>query len=73
MKPHFCFVALAAYAAPYVENLLLAERRPRYLPTPALPTPKRPELIDEIDLEPTDPAVYNRFCNTTDEDSDGTA
>ena len=64
---------LAAYDASYVENILLAARRRRQLPTPTLPTPKRRELIDEIDLEPTDPAVYDRFCNTTDEDSDGTA
>ena len=64
---------LAAYDAAYVENLLLAERRRRQLPTPTLPTPRRRELIDEIDLEPTDPAVYDRFCNTTDEDSDGEA
>jgi transposase len=64
---------LTAYDAAYVENLLLAERRRRQLPTPTLPTPRRRELIDEIDLEPTDPAVYDRFCNTTDEDSDGTA
>jgi transposase len=63
---------LAAYDAAYVENLLWAERRRRQLPTPTLPTPKRRELIDEIDLEPTDPGVYDRFCNTTDEDSDGT-
>jgi transposase len=58
----------AAYDAAYVENLLLAERRRRQLPTPTLPSPQRRELIDEIDLEPTDPAVYDRFCNTTDED-----
>ena len=64
---------LAAYDAAYVENLLLAERRRRQLPTPTLPTPRRRELIDEIDLEPADPAVYDRFCNTTDEDSDGKA
>jgi transposase len=64
---------LAAYDAAYVENLLLAERRRRQLPTPTLPTPKRRELIDEIDLEPTDPALYDRFCNTSDEDSHGTA
>ena len=64
---------LATYDAAYVKNLLLAERRRRQLPTPTLPTPKRRELIDEIDLEPTDPAVYDRFCNTTDEDSHGTA
>jgi transposase len=63
---------LAAYDAAYVENLLLAERRRRQLPTPTLPTPKRRELIDEIELEPADPSVYDRFCNTTDEDSHGT-
>jgi transposase len=63
---------LATYDAAYVENLLLAERRRRQLPTPTLPTPRRRELIDEIDLEPIEPAVYDRFCNTTDEDSHGT-
>jgi transposase len=63
----------ATYDAAYVENLLLAERRCRQLPTPTLPTPRRRELIDEIDLEPTDPALYDRFCNTTDEDPHGTA
>ena len=31
----------AAYDAAYVENLLLAERRCRQLPTPTLPTPQR--------------------------------
>ena len=63
---------LTTYDAAYVENLLLAERRRRRLPTPTLPTPKRRELIDEIELEPADPSIYDRFCNTTDEDSDGT-
>src|SRR5271168_3584440 len=63
---------LATYDAAYVENLLLAERRRRELPTPTLPTPRRRELIDEIELEPTDPAIYDRFCNDTDEDSHGT-
>ena len=63
----------AAYDAAYVENLLLAERRRRQLPTPTLPTPKRRELIDDIELEPADPGVYDRFCNTTDEGSDGKA
>jgi len=62
---------LATYDAAYVENLLLAERRRRELPTPTLPTPRRRELIDEIELEPTDPAIYDRFCNDTQEDSDG--
>jgi transposase len=62
---------LATYDAAYVENLLLAERRRRQLPTPTLPTPRRRELIDEIELEPADPAVYDRFCSTTDEDPHG--
>jgi len=64
---------LGAYDAAYVENLLLAERRRRQLPTPTLPTPRRRELIDEIDLEPADPAFYDRFCTETSEDSHGTA
>jgi hypothetical protein len=33
---------------------------------------RRRELIDEIELEPADPAVYDRFCNITDEGSHGT-
>ena len=62
---------LATYDAAYVENLLLAERRRRQLPTPTLPTPKRRELIDEIDLEPADPAFYDRFCNNSEDNSHG--
>jgi transposase len=63
---------LRTYDAAYVENLLLAERRRRQLPTPTLPTPRRRELIDEIELEPADPGIYDRFCTNTDEDSHGT-
>jgi transposase len=62
---------LATYDAACVENLLLAERRRRQLPTPTLPTPKRRELIDDIELEPADPAFYDRFCHHTEEDSHG--
>ena len=58
---------LATYDAAYVENLLLAERRRRELPTPTLPNPRRRELIDEIELDPTDPAIYDRFCDDTEE------
>jgi len=58
---------LATYDAAYVENLLPAERRRRQLPTPTLPTPKRRELIDDIELEPADPARYDRFCRDTEE------
>ena len=66
---------LAAYDAASVENLLLAQRRRRELPTPTLPAPRRRELIDEIALEPADPAIYDRFCRfckDTEEDSHGT-
>jgi len=63
---------LATYDAAYVENLLLAERRRRQLPTPTLPTPKRRELIDDINLEPADPSLYDRFCQHSEEDSHAT-
>jgi transposase len=63
---------LETYDAAYVENLLLAERRRRQLPTPTLPTPQRRELIDDLDLEPPDPAQYDRFCHDTEETSHGT-
>ena len=63
---------LNTYDAAYVENLLLAERRRRQLPTPTLPTPKRRELIDEIELDPAEPALYDRFCQDTEDDSDAT-
>jgi hypothetical protein len=65
-------LALATYDAACVENLLLAQRRRRQLPTPTLPTPQRRELIDDIELEPADPALYDRFCHHTEEDSHGT-
>jgi hypothetical protein len=65
-------VELASYDAASVENLLLAQRRRRQLPTPTLPTPKRRDLIDDIELEPADPALYDRFCQDTEEDSHGT-
>src|SRR5207253_2531796 len=65
-------LALETYDAAYVENLLLAERRRRQLPTPTLPTPQRRELIDDMELEPADPALYDRFCQGTEEDSHGT-
>jgi transposase len=64
-------LTLAAYDAASVANLLLAQRRRRQLPTPTLPTPRRRELIDEIELEPADPAIYDRFCRHSAEDTDG--
>jgi transposase len=62
---------LTAYDAASVENLLLAQRRRRNLPTPTLPTPRRRDLIDEIQLDPADPARYDRYCDNTEEDSHG--
>jgi len=62
---------LAAYDAAYVESLLLAQRRRRNLPTPTLPTPRRRELVDEIQLDPADPARYDRYCEDAEEDSHG--
>ena len=63
-------VELQAYDAAYVENLLMAARRRRELPTPLLPTPQRRELIDEIELDPADPSLYDRFCLEPQGDSD---
>ncbi len=60
---------LAIYDAAGVENLLLAERRRRQLPTPTLPTPKRRELIDDIEPEPADPALYDRLYHDSEEDT----
>ena len=54
---------LAIYDAACVENLLFAERRRRQLPSPTLPTPQRRELIDDIELDPADPSLYDRFCH----------
>jgi transposase len=62
---------LAIYDAAGVENLLLAERRRQQLPTPTLPTPKRRELIDDIEPEPADPALYDRFCHDNAEETHG--
>jgi transposase len=62
---------LGTYDAAYVENLLLAERRRRQLPTPTLPAPERRELIDEIELDPTDPGFYDRFCKESEGDTHG--
>jgi transposase len=60
------------YDAAYVENLLLAERRRRQLPSPTIPTPKRRDLIDDIELEPVDPAFYDRFYHDAEDDSHAT-
>jgi hypothetical protein len=38
-----------------------------------LPTPKRRELIDDIELEPADPARYDRLCAGGEEHEHGTS
>jgi len=55
------------YDAAYVQTLLQQERRRRELPSPTEVRPKRQELIDEIDVEDPDPALYDRFL-PSDED-----
>ena len=57
------------YDAAYVETLLLQERRRRELPSPTPLRPARQELIDDIHLEPADPAVYDRLFRTADQDT----
>ena len=54
-------LALQTYDAAYVERLLLQERRRRELPSPLPLRPKRPELIEEIQLEEPDPGIYDRL------------
>lgn len=63
---------LETYDAAYVENLLLAERRRRQLPTPTMPAPRRAELMDEIELDPADPSLYDHLFNIPPEDSHDT-
>ena len=65
-------VELKTYDAAYVENLLMAERRRRQLPSPTLPTPQRRELIEEIELDPAEPGFYDRFCDETQETREDT-
>ena len=62
---------LETHDAAYVENLLLAERRRQQRPTPTLPTPQRRELIDDITLDPANPALYDRFYHHPEDPSHG--
>jgi len=56
-------------AAASVENILHPQRRRRQLPSLVQVQPQRRELIDDIDLEPADPALYDRFCHDTEDDT----
>jgi hypothetical protein len=48
----------------------LQERRRRELPSPTPLRPARQELIDDIDIEPSDPAVYDRLFRTEDQETE---
>ena len=56
------------YDAAYVETILLQERRRRELPSPTPLRPKRQELLDQIDIELSDPAAYDRLFGLSDVD-----
>ena len=56
------------YDAAYVETILLQERRRRELPSPTPLRPRRQELVDEIHVEPSDPAAYDRLFGLSDLD-----
>jgi transposase len=60
-------VLLETCDSAYVENILLAERRRRRLPSPTPVMPKRKELIEEIDVEEPDPGIYDRLFGTEEE------
>ena len=62
---------LETYDAAYVEHLLLTERRRQQRPTPTLPTPQRRELIDDMTLDPANPALYDRFYHHPEDESHG--
>lgn len=58
------------YDAAYVETILLQDRRRRELPSPTPLRPKRQELIEEIELEDPDPAIYDRFAGIDERESE---
>lgn len=47
--------------AAYVRNLIDQERRRRHLPSPAPITPKRRELLEEVQIEEPDPSDYDHL------------
>jgi transposase len=61
-------VEFQTFDAAYVINILDQERRKRQLPSPMPLTPKRRELIEEIDLDEPDPGAYDRFLDTKGEE-----
>jgi transposase len=57
------------FDAAYLETLVLQDRRRRELPSPTIVRPRRAELLEETDLEESDPGVYDHLT-TLDEESD---
>ena len=55
------------YDAAYVETILLQDHQQQELPSPTVVRPKRPELLEETDVEEPDPAVYDRLCEPEEE------
>jgi hypothetical protein len=51
----------STFDAAYVLNIIDQERRRRQLPSPLPLTPKRQELIEEIELEEPDPSKYDHL------------
>jgi hypothetical protein len=56
------------YDAAYVESLIFQARRRRQIPSPTPVRPRRMELVDSIDIDPPDPAVYDRIFRLHDEE-----
>jgi transposase len=59
-----------ALDAAYVENLILQARRRRALPSPLELRPARKELLDIIDLEEPDPAIYDTLIDERENDEE---
>jgi len=57
------------FDAAYLETLVLQDRRRRELPSPTIVRPRRAELLEETDLEESDPGVYDQLT-TLEEESD---
>ena len=55
------------YDAAYVETILLQQRRRQELPSPTPVRPRRTELVEDIELDEPDPGVYDRFCQTNED------
>ena len=50
-----------AFDSAYVQNLIDQERRRRHLPSPLPITPRRRELLEDVQLEEPDPGKYDKL------------